>query len=58
MKMLIEIHLNYKLLKLCQEKQGVEIKQDNDVTEIELSQVFNYARKKRDFLPISIILKQ
>lgn len=57
MKMLIEIHLNYKLLKLCQEKQGVEIKQDNDVTEIELSQVFNYARKKRDFLPISIILK-
>lgn len=46
MKMLIEIHLNYKLLKLCQEKQGVEIKQDNDVTEIELSQVFNYARKK------------
>lgn len=58
MKMLIEIHLNYKLLKLCQEKQGVEIKQDNDVTEIELSQIFNYARKKRDFLPISIILKQ
>lgn len=58
MKMLIEIHLNYKLLKLCQEKQGVEIKQDNDVTEIELPQVFNYARKKRDFLPISIILKQ
>lgn len=57
MKMLIEIHLNYKLLKLCQEKQGVEIKQDDDVTEIELSQVFNYARKKRDFLPISIILK-
>lgn len=57
MKMLIEIHLNYKLLKLCQEKQGVEIKQDDDVTEIELSQVFNYARKKRNFLPISIILK-
>lgn len=57
MKMLIEIHLNYKLLKLCQEKQGVEIKQDDDMTEIELSKVFNYARKKRDFLPISIILK-
>lgn len=57
MKMLIEIHLNYKLLKLCQEKQGVEIKQNDDMTEIELSKVFNYARKKRDFLPISIILK-
>lgn len=48
---MIEIHLlNCKLLKLCQEKQDVEIEQNSDVTEIKLSQIFNYPKKKERFL--------